>query len=227
MLTGTMTMPRGTNEVNIVLLLHGWKSNRQGARNSMLATKLAQEGIGSLSFDFRGHGDSEGDIRQISVSTEAEDVAAACAYLVTNPRVNPRGIGIVGASIGASAALLAMAYHPAAFRCGVLISPRLDFSEVRQDMYSFDGPNGRVENRIMLPVGKGIDFYAEAGHIKCPVMIIHGENDESIPLEQSKKLIGLYPKMELMVISGGNHRLDAHVPKVVSYTTDFLVDHLG
>lgn len=228
MLVGTLRLPKGKGPFKVALLLHGWNSNRQGARNAMVAERLEQDGIASLAIDFRGHGDSTGDIRDADIMTEVDDVLDAYKWLGDDLRFNmKKGIGISGASIGGSVALIAAATKPEAFRCVSLVSARLDFVGVAEDEYCFDGPNGRVENRAMLPMGKTIDFYAAAERIQCPVQIIHGTEDECIPIEQPIKLVGMYPKMELIRIRGGNHRLDRWIPQISRDIADFLADHLG
>jgi pimeloyl-ACP methyl ester carboxylesterase len=93
---------------NTVLVMHGSNSIRDNYINMEVAKALVQHGYDVLTFDFRGHGESGGDLGSLG-PREARDVAGALAYLKT------RGVTTVGSlaySMGASAELLAAPDHP-------------------------------------------------------------------------------------------------------------------
>jgi pimeloyl-ACP methyl ester carboxylesterase len=235
-LVGRLVYPQGTYKVPMVVLCHGWRSNMNSGRNKLLAQQLAEEGIGSLAIDFRGHGKSGGNIRFSTVTSEANDIVSALVFLQGRRRYNGR-FAIVGASIGTSAVLYFLGSYGYEWHrpdwsnlcCAVLISPRSDFHGVPEDMYCFNQNGVRVENRKMLPDGRSIDFYALATHNDDPVLVIHGEKDEFIPLAQSQKLVASKPgTYELRVIQGGNHTLhdDRFRKQVVEQSLKFLIKHL-
>ena len=67
--------------------------------------------------------------------------------------------------------------------------------------------------------------------ISCPLQIIHGENDERIPLDCGKNLSGWATESELLVISGADHVFNVKFPKSeptpeVKEATKKLVDFL-
>lgn len=228
-LVATLTMPKTGKAVRAVILTHGWRSARAGTRNLGVSERLERDNIASLALDFRGHGDSEGDIRLVTVQREAEDILSALDYLATVPGVDlTKGVGIAGASIGGSAALYAMAQSPERFRTAVFIAPRLDFSEVHDDMYSFGEAPNRVENKDMLPAGKQIDFYALGEKLKGKrILIIHGSRDEFIPISQIRPFVAIDQKnFDLLEIIGGDHRMVAHTKMIVADTADHLADNL-
>jgi pimeloyl-ACP methyl ester carboxylesterase len=71
------------------------------------AERLAEEGYLVLTFDFRGYGDSEGT-KQIELINK--DVAAAIAELA---RAGATSVGLIGASMGGTASLIAASQTPA------------------------------------------------------------------------------------------------------------------
>lgn len=113
-----------------VILVHMFDRSRRDWE--ILAARLASSGIGALAIDLRGHGDSPRAPRPSSpaeLSALAADIAAARRYLATRGDVHPGRIGIAGASLGASLAVLAAAETSSA---GVaLLSPSLDYRGVR------------------------------------------------------------------------------------------------
>ena len=52
---------------------------------------------------------------------------------------------------------------------------------------------------------KKYNVYKEAGKIRIPAMIIHGDRDEIVPIEQSRKLVGKIKGSELVVAKGMDH----------------------
>lgn len=87
-----------------------------------VAQSLAQRGIASLRFNFRGVGDSQGVFS--NGSEEGRDLAAAVELLKRWPGIQRRRVAVVGYSLGAQVAL----QHPEAckgVRALVLLSPPL------------------------------------------------------------------------------------------------------
>lgn len=81
-----------------VLFIHGWESQRK--RTDMLAQELAGLGYCCLSFDMRGHGESEGDHTTASRKDFLRDVVAAYDFLAGLEGVDTENITAVGSSFG-------------------------------------------------------------------------------------------------------------------------------
>jgi len=103
-LKGKIILPRraSANEpVPGAVLCHGF-----GAAYRVMepaARTMAAEGVASIVFDFRGHGDSEGAID----GKMAEDVVDAWNVLCQLPEVDSRRMGIAGHSLGAMSSIIA------------------------------------------------------------------------------------------------------------------------
>ena len=93
-----------------------------------LASRLASEGIGALTIDLRGHGESPGGSGDLAAFRQ--DVDAAKRHLAVRPDVIHSRIGIAGASLGATLAVLAAADDPLV-RSVALLSPALDYRGLR------------------------------------------------------------------------------------------------
>lgn len=110
-----------------LLALHQWNSDRTAWRDFARAMRGA--GFVVLAIDARGFGgskkSSEGDL-QPDRNTQA-DVDAAVDYLKAQPPVDALRIGIVGASYGASNALVYAADHPETVRSTALLSIGIDY----------------------------------------------------------------------------------------------------
>jgi pyridoxine 5-phosphate synthase len=112
-----------------VLLVHMLSRNK-GDWGS-LPDRIRDAGINALTIDLRGHGQSTGSAQDLPAMVQ--DVRAAAQWLLTRPNVRGDSIAIVGASLGASLALLAAVDVPQARALG-LMSPSLDYRGLRTDM---------------------------------------------------------------------------------------------
>ena len=108
-LTGTLALPEGTTEpVPGVLFIHGsGPVDRDGNAPGMkmdayrqLAHALAQSGIGSLRYDKRGVGASEGVSAKASRDDLVDDVRAALAALRAAQGIDPQRCFLIGHSEG-------------------------------------------------------------------------------------------------------------------------------
>jgi alpha-beta hydrolase superfamily lysophospholipase len=96
-----------------------------------LPDRLRDAGITALTIDLRGHGQSSGSAGELPAMVQ--DVRAAVQWLATRANVRPDAIAIVGASLGASLALLAAESLPGVRALG-LVSPSLDYRGLRTDI---------------------------------------------------------------------------------------------
>ena len=111
--------------VVLVHMLSRSKSDWHG-----LPDRIREAGITALAIDLRGHGGSSGSATELAPMVQ--DVRAAAHWLAARSSVRPDAIAIVGASIGASLALLAAAELPSVRAIG-LLSPSLDYRGLRTD----------------------------------------------------------------------------------------------
>ena len=86
-----------------VILIHSMAANRLGTMH--LAVMFVKHGYGVLMIDLRVHGESGGELLTFG-GDEYLDVSAAVDYLQARPDLDPERIGVMGLSLGASAAVL-------------------------------------------------------------------------------------------------------------------------
>jgi pyridoxine 5-phosphate synthase len=111
-----------------VVLVHMLSRNRSDWGS--LPDRIRDVGISALAIDLRGHGQSSGSAQDLPLMIQ--DVRAAARWLAARPNVRGDQIAIVGASLGASLALLAAGDVPQV-RALALLSPSLDYRGLRTD----------------------------------------------------------------------------------------------
>ena len=110
-----------------VVLVH--MLSRSKSDWGVLPDRIRDAGMTALTIDLRGHGQSSGSAQ--SLSEMVQDVRAAVQWLAARPNVRGDAIAVVGASLGASLALLAAADSPV--RAVGAISPSIDYRGLRTD----------------------------------------------------------------------------------------------
>jgi fermentation-respiration switch protein FrsA (DUF1100 family) len=174
-----------------VLVLNGNGGNR--AHRAPLAAALAREGFGVLLFDYRGYGGNPGTPTEAGLLADAR---AARAHLAARGDVDPARLVYLGESLGAAVAVALAAEAPP--RALVLRSPFTSLTDV-----------GRLHYPL-LPVGPLLrDRYPNLdriGRVAAPVLVVAGERDRLVPVEQSRRLhaAAAEPK-RFMLIAGADH----------------------
>jgi alpha-beta hydrolase superfamily lysophospholipase len=148
-LAGTWYEP-STRPAPAVILVHMLQKSRRDW--DQFASRLANEGIGALAFDLRGHGESPGSAQEYAAMVH--DVRAARRFVASRSDVAPTRIAIAGASIGASLAALA-ASDDASVAALVLLSPTMDYRGLR-----IDAAIKKFGGRPVLLVASDDDGYA-------------------------------------------------------------------
>ncbi|MBI2031452.1 MAG: alpha/beta fold hydrolase [Candidatus Levybacteria bacterium] len=104
-LSGTIIKPDGNEKIPAVVFYHGMISQSK-PRYIKRAEELAKVGISSLCFDFRGCGESEGKLGELTLKDWLDDSILAFDYLINQEFVDKDRIGIMGKSFGGEMAAL-------------------------------------------------------------------------------------------------------------------------
>jgi abhydrolase domain-containing protein 17 len=150
---------------------------------------LRDLGFSVLAYDYRGYGLSEGRPSEGNVYA---DIDAADDYLTRELGVPPDRIILYGRSLGAGAAVDLAARQPVAGL--ILESPFLTAFRVmtRVPLFPFD----KFRNLDKI------------GRVRCPVLIMHGEADEIVPLWHGERLFERTPGPKMFVSIPGAHHND-------------------
>jgi len=195
-----------------IIICHGVSANKSDFTE--LAVHLSRRGYAVLLFDFRAHGESGGSRTSLGYH-EQEDTLAALSYLKTRDDVDPRRIGIYGFSLGGSTAILAAAKFEG-FRAVVADSA---FTSLKDQAKTAITDFYHLPSFPFLPIivlAYEVYFQAPVDAVSpvesiamlspTPVLIISGEEDKLIPVENGRRLYAAAqePK-ELWIIPGADH----------------------
>src|SRR3989344_1860004 len=102
-LCGILSNPKESKEKPLFILCHGFATSKESYSIIKLEQVLNQNNISTFRFDFFGHGESEGNFEDITISEAVDDISNAIRLL---KNLGYSKIGIVGSSFGGMAALL-------------------------------------------------------------------------------------------------------------------------
>ncbi len=231
---------RAADRLPAVLALHGWGAN--ASTMWPLVEPLLQAGCAVMLLDASCHGDS-GDEPFTSLPRFAEDLAVAADALAARPEIDPRRIALVGHSVGAAAALLYAAGSCAARagRTGCPPRPRgvvslSAFAHPEAMMRRWLAERGlgwqRLADAVVAEVQQviGASFDAIAPlrtvtRVRCPVMLVHGLDDATVPVDDARRIHRAGGDSELLLVRGDHDlrgALPPHAPRIVRFLNDAL-----
>ena len=156
-----------------VLVFNGNAGNR--AHRGPLAAALHRHGLQVLLVDYRGYGGNPGTSSERGF---AADSRAARASLVGRSDIDASRLVYFGESLGAAVAVgLAVEHPPAAL---VLRSPFTSMADIGQHHYPFLPVRLLLRDRF-----PSID---RIHRIRSPLLVIAGEHDRIVPIQQSRRL---------------------------------------
>lgn len=218
------------------MFLPGFGSVRRGEKATKLGAVLPAAGIRFLALDFQGLGDSDGEFRTLTLRRQQSDYAAARDRLLGGERHV-----IVGSSMGALVACLAAVADPERVAALALIAPAFGFRERFErrlgpaalrhwettNSLDYRGEFFRVDLAFdLLRDARTIDELELCSRLTRPVLVLHGDADETVPIEESERAIAaMRAPVEWVPIPGGSHRLENHLDLLGERIAEFARAH--
>ncbi len=223
----------GTVDKTVVVSCHGMLSNRGGDKHRLLARLLYERGLPCVRLDFSGRGDSEGSLFDLSFGHEVEDLQATLAMLAQEGVTQ---FGLFGSSMGGAVALLTAARDERVHGIATLAAvghPELTAERNPHETAAWltRGYIETLEGRI----GRGFfddalrrDVIATTALLQAPVLVLHGEQDEVIPVADAYDIAAAAKNATLEVVPGADHRFSnpVHLRPAMKRVADFLVHAL-
>lgn len=211
------------NKVPLVIICHGFSGNCRTQFMNDLSESILTQGMATLRFDFNGHGNSEGDFKDMTVLNEIEDLKDVIDWAKKQTWV--KDISLVGHSQGGvvvsmvsgelgdktikAEVLLAAAavLRDDALRgntMGAIYDPwnfKGDYIELPHSPEAGALKLGKnyVETAIHLPI------YETAENYSGPTLIIQGTHDQIVPYTYAERFHEKIPESELKMIPDENH----------------------
>jgi fermentation-respiration switch protein FrsA (DUF1100 family) len=199
----------GRPGLGTVVLAHAVRADRR----SMLARARFLHGAGYsvLLFDAQAHGESTGD-RITFGHLEALDALAAVSFATA--QAPESAVGFLGVSQGGAAALLGPSPLPVSALVLEAVYSTIQEAVANRMAIRLGAPSRLLAPLLLWQLERRIGVSPEAvapirgiGDIRAPLLLIAGERDRHVTIEQSRALFGAAPEpKELWVVPGARHQ---------------------
>jgi len=224
------------NNKDIVIVCHGYNSNSEDRIVTEICESLNKEGYDVFKFNFSGYGDSDGKREDSSFRKQYSDLKSVLDHF-SKEDYNIKSV--VGHSTGGTVAILGAAYdNDKRIKSIVLIAPRIypskstmarnieekyckTLDELIKDLKDKDS---KVEDLVEVKIHDEqhrfskiyieeiakLDVIRALKRIECPILILHGDRDEVVDIEEGKTAGIEGKEATFLPIHNADHFFKAH-----------------
>lgn len=222
----------------LVIFAHGFKGFKDWGAHNLVAEYFAEYGFRYLKFNFSHNGttaDKPTDFADLiafadnTFSMELEDLHDVIDFVCNGSSMpSVKGVFLIGHSMGGGISIIQTAEDSRVKKL-VTFASISGFDNLwpkeAEEQWKLQGimymPNKRTGQEMplkstllndLLNNPNRLDILAKAAEIKQPWLIIHGDEDTSVPLSHARELKKANKNAELKVIKGGDHTFGATQP---------------
>ena len=239
-LNAVLDMPEGWQpgqRCPLVVVIHGFTGHSEEAHIVAVSKGINAVGFATLRADMYGHGHSDGEFRKHTLYKWLTNALTVIDYARALDFVTD--LYLCGHSQGGLLVMLAAAMKhdivkgliplspawmiPEIARRGELLGERFDPDHIPEVLHGWDGLEldgnyARVAQTIR--VEDAIDRY------RGPVLIVHGDADEAVPVAYGIRAAEAYANAKLVLLPGDDHCYARHLDAVVAAVQDWLQQRL-
>lgn len=218
----------------LLILEHGFTGHMEERHIVGIADHVRSLGFAVLRVELYGHGKSDGTFRDHTILKWIDQMLAVMDYAASLPFVT--NLYLAGHSQGGLTTMLvgameqdrlkailplapAIVIHPAA-KQGDMLGMRFDPDAIPEEISMFGGQTlggNYVRVAQLLPAEDAIRRFRK------PVLIVHGDADEAVPVQFAIDAAKEYENCTLKIIPGDTHCYDHHLEQVCQVIGDFLL----
>ena len=226
----------------MVVFCHGFSGTKDGPLFELVCDTLQAHGIASIRFDFNGHGESEGEFKDMTVPNEIEDAKKVVEYVRDLRYVSDLAIaghsqgGVVAAM---TAGQLSEELGEPAFKTVVLMAPAavLRDDAIRGNTmgktYDPLDPGDYVELWGGLKLGGkyittafSLPIYETAAKYQGPALIIHGNADRVVPYTYGERFHQIWPQSQYVLQEYFDHGFSQNIYRTTDIVSKYLINQL-
>ncbi len=213
----------------IILMCHGLGSNKDSLPFNILQDKINISGIATFRMDLLGHGESEGEFDDLTLTETIDDILCA------KHELEKRGydyVGFIGSSFGAVGGIMVASSEQFSFL--LLISPPTHYNIIeifKSALYVLFELNAVNKLTLKKKAHFSIKFfrdysshdsYTAAKKISAPVLIIQGDKDKLVPIAKSMELKKMIKGSKIKIFKGADHHYSYAQTELVVEIMEFI-----
>ncbi len=232
-------MRRAEDRCPLLILVHGLTGHMEERHIVSVAGEATSIGLAVLRVELYGHGKSSGEFRKHTVLKWVDQMLTVVDWAASRPFVTD--LYLAGHSQGGLVTILVGALERDRLKAIIPLAPAIVIRDRADEgqllSYQFDPehipdevvvPKGADDSegksicgnyfRVaqLLPVEESIRRY------EGPVLIVHGDADEAVPVQYAYDAAKRYKNCTLKIIKGDTHCYDHHLDEVNAAVREFL-----
>ena len=237
-LNAKLDMPvnyRAGQRCPLAVVIHGFTGHIEEEHIIAVSRGMNEIGFATLRADMYGHGQSDGEFRKHTLFKWMTNALTVIDYA--------RGLDfatdiyLCGHSQGGLLVMLAAAMKhdvvkgliplspacmiPEIARTGELLGLNFDPDDIPETLQSWDG---RELDGNYVRVAQTIRVEDAIARYRGPVLIVHGDADEAVPVQYGVRAAEAYANARLALIPGDDHCYNRHLDQVVTAVKAWLVE---
>ena len=228
-ISGEVTSPASSLR-KAYILLHGFSSSKRNSLNEAIRPFLLDHGYSVISFDFRGCGESSGDLGTTTLTSGLEELLSIHRFVAKN--LEPVEISLIGSSFGGSVAVASTVEIEV--KSVICKSPMLNIPDAQirargaEAIKKWERDGYLHMERKSGPVDLSFDYIRDARNYDllsaryCDVAtrysIVQGDLDELAPIDHSRAFVAqCQNNRRIFEIAGAGHSFSdsAHFEQMI------------
>lgn len=235
-LNAKLDMPEGHGgKYPLVIVIHGFTGHMEERHIIAVAEMLNSIGFATLRVDMYGHGNSEGKFENHTLYKWLTNALTVIDYARSLDFVTD--LYLCGHSQGGMTVMMAGAMKhdvikgliplspawmiPEYARKGTLLGRDFDPDYIPEMIHGF-GEKSQSLGGNYLRVAQTIHVEDAIDRFDGPVLIVHGDADEAVPVEYGIKAAERYKDCKLVIIPGDTHCYDHHLDQVLDAVKEWM-----
>lgn len=220
-----------SEKLPVVIFVHGFGYfKEEDGLFTEESKRLSENGYACYYFDFSGCGESEGNYEQTTLTKLTQDLQSVYDYVITLDYINSNNVSLVGHSFGTTVIIAAQITNVQRVVLGG--APFYPYETIRNLFTDFNeaGISRRMatseRTRTMGP-----QFWEDLKNYKpdklitsfeCPILFIHGKQDNIVPIKNMEELSGFALKADRIVLKLSNHDFKPEREKAFQAIVNFF-----
>ena len=238
----TLRSPSDSTKSPVIILCHGFC----GIREILLpdfAEAFTRAGFSTITFDYRGFGDSDGERGRLVPAMQIDDIISVVNWAREQPSLDAQRIGLWGTSFGGCHVFGAAVRDPGikcivsqlAFADGEeIVTGNMNNEEKEAFLSTLDKMAEKQKNtgkEMFVGVNRVLSDAESKSQVMCPTLIVIAGQDTVNPPEQGRALfdaVGAKEKRLYEESSARHYDIYAgeHFKQVISIQTEWFKTHL-
>ncbi len=226
-----LDMPE-TETDSLVILVHGFTGHMEETHIVGVKQAINKAGMAVLRAEMYGHGQSEGVFHDHTLFKWISNIMVVTDYALGLSFV--KNLYLCGHSQGGLLTMLAAGMRPDDYKAIIPMSPAVVIPDGARNGnmlgISFD-PDHLPQEVEIKDLTLGANYFRTAQMIYVdpaikrytkPVLIVHGDKDEAVPVSYSMRASKMYANCQFEIIPQDDHCYNSHLDIVCKTISDFL-----